>query len=91
MSAVEQALSRLNQVVGNLETSVQNLETNIAQNTAQAVPNVTPGQQHDMFGATPQPNGVANGNGQQIDSNAVAQKLDSAIENVEKILQEGAA
>ena len=88
MSAVEQALSKLNQVVGNLETSVQTLETNMAQNTVPAAPaaapNIAVGQQPDMFGA-------ANGNGSAVDPDAVAAKIDSAIENVEKILQEGTA
>lgn len=76
MSAILDALVKLEQSIGNLEGAAAYIETNLA------------GQQRDMFSSPAPP--PANGNGaENIDMNLVAEKLDSAIENVEKVLQEG--
>lgn len=76
MSAILDALVKLEQSIGTLEGAAAQVETALA------------GQQRDMFGgAAPSP---ANANG-SVDLNLVADKLDSAIENVEKVLQEGRA
>lgn len=75
MSAVEQALHKLSQVVGKLETSVDNAQASMV------------GQQRDMFPGS----AASNGNTQpQIDTQLVAQKLDNAIETIEGVLAEGA-
>lgn len=71
MSAVEQALLKLNQVVGKLETSASTVEITMQ------------GQQRDMFGSSSPSNGV--------NPQIVAQKLDSAIETIETVLNEGDA
>ncbi len=71
MSAVEQALLKLNQVVGKLETSASTVEITMQ------------GQQRDMFGSTSSSNGM--------NPKIVAQKLDSAIETIETVLNEGDA
>ena len=71
MSAVEQALLKLNQVVGKLETSASAMESAMS------------GQQRDMFGGPSASNGV--------NPAVVAQKLDSAIETIETVLNEGDA
>ena len=75
MSAILDALVKLEESIGNLEGSVSHVESSLS------------GQQRDMFGApTPPP---ANANG--IDANAVAEKLDSIIEHAETVLKEGSA
>ena len=72
VSAVEQALLKLNQKVGQLESAMTSLESGMT------------GSQRDMFGSVPQ-------NGQAVNPAVVAQKLDSAIETIENVLNEGEA
>ena len=74
MSAVEQALLKLNQVLGKLETSVSSVEINLQ------------GQQRDMFSTLP-----PGANGNAVSPEMVAQKLDTAIETLETVLNEGEA
>ena len=75
MTALAQALQKLNGSLNNLEAKVNGLETNLS------------GSQRDMFG---HPEAV-NENGTNIDPAVVAQRLDIAIEKVEKVLQEASA
>ncbi len=75
MSAIRQALAKLEGAVGKLEGSVVKLESNMA------------GQQRDMFGAPLKKSG-ANGNGHGIQGALFAQRLDQAIEKVEDMLKE---
>lgn len=77
MSAIRQALAKLEGAVGKLEGSVVKLETSMA------------GQQRDMFGAPVKKNGNANGNGHAIQGALFAKRLDQAIEKVEDLLREG--
>ncbi len=74
MSALQQALEKLNGSLNNLETSVTGLESNLA------------GAQRDMFGHPP----ASNENDTAIDTALVAQRLDVAIERVEQVLSEAA-
>lgn len=73
MSAVKQAMSKLDYVVAKLEGSVEGLEQTLA------------GQQRDMFSAP----SASNGNGQHPQGAVMAQRLDNAIEKVEQLLKEG--
>ena len=75
MSAILNALAKLEQSIGSLEGSVAHIESGLA------------GQQRDMFGGAPA--SAANGNG--LDSEMIAEKLDSAITQVETVLKEGRA
>lgn len=72
MSAILDALVKLEESIGKLEGAAGHVETALA------------GQQRDMFGGNPAP--AANGNG--IDAGMVAEKLDSAIAQMETVLQE---
>jgi hypothetical protein len=76
VSAIKQALKKLNGSIGKLEDSVGGLETSMA------------GKQRDMFSAPSNQNGAAKKNG-QIDTGLFARRLDKAIESVEAMLQEG--
>ena len=79
MSAILQAIEKLNGSLDNLETSVSSLETNLA------------GEQRDMFGHPPASNeNTTEANGAAIDTALVAQRLDIAIERVEQVLSEAA-
>ncbi len=75
MSAIKQALEKLNVVVGELEGSLDSFENAVAKNAVEAA-------QADMFSS------VSNENGTAVDPAFVAQKLDSAIEKVESVLKE---
>lgn len=75
MSAIQQALHRLDASLQRLEGTVSTVETNMQ------------GQQRDMFGGPPAPPSNEN---RQIDVSVVAQRLDIAIEKVEEILSEAA-
>lgn len=75
MSAIKQALIRLNGSLQNLENSIAN-----AENTPQ-------GGQRDMFGA----HNPAPSNQNDVNVALVAQRLDIAIEKVEEILSEAKA
>ena len=74
MSALRQALDKLDNAVGKLEGSITQFDQNVAQ-----------GQQPDMFGGASVSNANAN-----VNAAFVAQKLDSAITKVEAILKETA-
>ena len=74
MSALKQALNKLNGSLNNLESSVAGLENNLT------------GSQRDMFGHPP----ASNENSTAIDAALVAQRLDIAIERVEQVLSEAA-
>ena len=74
MSALKQALEKLNGSLNNLETSVNGLEGNLT------------GAQRDMFGHP----AASNENSTAIDTALVAQRLDIAIERVEQVLSEAA-
>lgn len=74
MSAILDALVKLEESIGKLEGAATHVEASLA------------GQQRDMFGAPAQK--AANGNG--IDKAAVAQKLNNIIEHAETVLKESA-
>jgi len=79
LSALQQALDKLNGSLSNLESSVGSLEQTLA------------GEQRDMFGVPTASNeNVTETNGQAIDAALVAQRLDIAIERVEQVLSEAA-
>ena len=79
MSAIKQALEKLNTSLNDLETSVGSLERNLT------------GEQRDMFGHPPAVNeNTGETNGAAIDAALVAQRLDIAIERVEQVLSEAA-
>ena len=79
MSALQQAIEKLNGSLDNLETSVGSLEQTLA------------GEQRDMFGVpSPVNENTTEPNGQAIDAALVAQRLDIAIERVEQVLSEAA-
>ena len=80
MSAIQQAIAKLNTAIDNLDGSVTNAQNQQTEQAQQAATNIPPGAQPDMFGG-PQ---IAN-------ANAIAEKLDSIIESAETVLQEGAA
>ncbi len=73
MSAIKQALSRLDGSLGKLEYSMEGIE------------HVLAGEQRDMFSVP----GVSNENLVGAQSTVVAQRLDKAIEKVEALLSEG--
>ena len=80
MSALQQALEKLNGSLNNLESTVTGLEHNLA------------GQQRDMFGHPAASNeNDTDVNGKAIDAAMVAQRLDIAIERVEQVLSEAAS
>ncbi|MGB0719523.1 MAG: hypothetical protein ACPGRX_03565 [Bdellovibrionales bacterium] len=79
MSAIEQALHRLDGSLNTLETALGGLERNLAEHLS--------GQQRDMFGYPEASNQNIGG----IDASVVAKRLDIAIEKVEEILSEAAA
>lgn len=76
MSAIIEALKKLDQSIGKLESNATTLETALA------------GQQRDMF-----PDNASNENsestGTSITKDEIADRLDQAIETVEKLLKEG--
>lgn len=74
MSAVQQAIAKLNSAIGNLEGSVSGLEGSLA------------GHQRDMFGGPAVAVEAANTN--NIDKDAVLATLDGIIEKAEAVLQE---
>ncbi len=80
MSAIRQALAKLEGAVGKLEGNVVKYESALT------------GQQRDMFGApiAAKKNGNANGNGHNADLQGAlfAKRLDQAIEKVEDILRD---
>jgi len=78
MSAILEALQRLDESLTNLDNVVTHHEGVVAQELA--------GQQRDMFGA---PTEASNQN-TKIDASIVARRLDLAIEKVEEILSEAA-
>lgn len=79
MSALQQALEKLNGSLQNLESSVTGLEHNLA------------GEQRDMFGHPVASNENATDmDGTVINTAMVAQRLDIAIERVEQVLSEAA-
>lgn len=75
MSAIQQAISKLNRAIGNLEGSVHHVEASMK------------GQQRDMFAAPAPAKPVANSN--SLDPELVASRLDNAINAIEKVLKEG--
>ena len=75
MSALRQALDKLDNAVGKLEGSINSYDQSVE------------GRQTDMFGGAAISNGNANAN---VNAAFVAQKLDSAIEKVEHLLKENA-
>ena len=75
MSALKQALNKLNGSLNNLESSVAGLENNLT------------GSQRDMFGHPP----ASNENSTALDAALDAQRLDIAIERVEQVLSEAAS
>lgn len=74
MSALMQALSKLDHMVGKLEGATDTLEHTLE------------GQQRDMFAANQA--AAANGNG-HVQPAVIAERLDNAIEKVEGLLEEG--
>lgn len=75
MSRIRQSLERLHQSIGRLETNISSVEDKIAE------------FQHDMFANASNQNEQL---GENTGANAqiLAQRLDTAIEKVERILQE---
>ena len=73
MSAVQQALSKLSRAIDSLEGSLGSFEDSLK------------GQQRDMFAAPQKIEKVANNNAMNTD--LVAQKLDSAIARIESVLK----
>ena len=74
MSAILDALVKLEQSIGSLEGAAAHVESTLA------------GEQRDMFGGGKSA-AAANANG--LDANIVAEKLDNAIAQMETVLQEG--
>lgn len=77
MSAVRQAITRLSRAVDHLESSVGHVEQALV------------GKQRDMFSSPSVRVPEVPANGNALDADLVAQKLDSAIERIEKALKEG--
>ena len=75
MSVILDALVKLEQSIGSLEGAAVHVEAALT------------GEQRDMFGGSPA--AAANGNG--MDVAAVADKLDTIIEQAETALKEGRA
>ena len=73
MSAILDALVKLEQSIGNLEGAAAHVEDSLS------------GQQRDMFGGASKP--PANTN--SVDKAAVVKKLDTIIEHAETVLKEG--
>lgn len=71
MSAIRSALENLNSIIGELESSVDTLEM------------TRKGEQRDMFASAPS---NENGKSSGVSGEAIAKRLDSAIEKVEKLL-----
>ena len=84
MSSINQVLGTLLQTVENLERAVTDAEKRAAR-AARAGKSSVP--QHDLFGGVAQAPAV--NNVYKLDQSQLARKLDQAIEQVEKILQEG--
>ncbi|MGH1398785.1 MAG: hypothetical protein ACRBCT_06180 [Alphaproteobacteria bacterium] len=80
MSAIMEALQRLDGSLQNLENTVTGFEHTVAQELA--------GQQRDMFGS---PIAAPSNENKKIDASIVAKRLDIAIEKVEEILSEAAS
>lgn len=79
MSAIKQALNKLDISIRKLEGSVDVIEETLA------------GQQRDMFAAAnAKAPKASNGNGHDFESGLFAKRLDRAIEKVETILKESA-
>lgn len=76
MSAIQSALQNLNSVIGQLEHSVETMEM------------ARRGEQRDMFASAPS---NENGQASAVSGELIAQRLDSAIEKVEKLLDEESA
>ncbi len=74
-TALKSSITKLDQAVNKLESVIQQ--------KAQT-PKAASGVETDLFGVP-----VANSNDGNIDTKALASKLDSVIDKVEKILQEG--
>jgi len=83
VSQIKQALLKLNKSIDRLEGSAGHIEQSLA------------GQQRDMFGAAPaaatngsgSTHAKANGHG-GVEGAVIAQRLDQAIDKVEKLLAE---
>lgn len=87
MSVIQRALGNLEHAIQNLDAATvglasrkQGLETEL-QRMKSAAKSYQAGAQADMFAAPSAP-------AQNLDQKAVAQRLDQAIEKVEKILQD---
>jgi len=78
VTALKQALEKLNGSLNNLENSVGSLEHTLA------------GEQRDMFGV-PSASNENDTDATAIDAALVAQRLDIAIERVEQVLNEAAS
>lgn len=77
-AAIKSSLIRLNESVERLETAMK------------SAPAAAKAGQHDLFGAAMAGKQAAN-NGSNIDAKALAKRLDSTIERVERLLMEGRA
>ena len=77
-AAIKSSLNRLNESVERLESAIKN------------APAASRGNQTDLFGAVMTGKQAAN-NGSNIDAKALARRLDSTIERVERLLKEGRA
>lgn len=77
MSAVKQALSKLNRAIGQLERSMDAHESTLK------------GKQRDMFAAPVPPLTSPIANNNNIDADLVAERLDGAIARIESVLKEG--
>lgn len=77
LDILKQALAHLDEKVDKLEKSLDTYESKSAS------------RQRDLFGASAAPGPAANVNEQHVDREDIAQRLDQAIEKVEKILEEG--
>jgi len=73
VSAIRSALQNLNSIIGELEHSVETMEL------------ARKGEQRDMFASSPS---NENGKSSGVSGEAIAKRLDSAIEKVEKLLGE---
>jgi len=71
VSAIRSALENLNSIIGELESSVDTMEM------------TRKGEQRDMFASSPS---NENGKSSGVSGEAIAKRLDSAIEKVEKLL-----
>ncbi len=78
MSAIRTSLQRLTAALGNLETSVDQLETSVT------------GVQRDMFATGPSNENGAKASGSE-NKKVIADRLDNAIEKVEKLLAQDAS